>query len=199
MSPSFVARLLSLSILGALLALIWALDHVADSVEPAAAADLSRVDFIADKITALRFGADGQPALKLGSGSVRHIPQDDTTQFFAVEMVVSHPGEAQTRVTATQARTVHRAAEVFLDGEVHLVRDADSKNDALSVKTSRLWVDTHSQLARTDDQVEVIWGKNQATAVGMVADKQAGVVELKSKVRMTYVPKNRPRGAAGLR
>jgi len=198
MSHNRLARLLSLGILVLLLALIWALDRVADSVEASSAVDLSRVDFIAEKISVLRFGAEGSQNLQLSAGSVRHVPQDDATQFADATLVISRPGEAKTTITAQSARSVHRASEVFLDGEVKMRREADAKLDALTVHTRRLRIDAQAQIAQTDAPVEVLMGKSRANATGLIVNKGAGTVELKSKVRMSYVPKKRPRSAADL-
>ena len=198
MSPNRLARLLSLGILALLLMLIWALDRVADSVDTSVVVDLSRVDFVAEKITALRFGEDGAQTLHLSAGGVRHVPQDDATQFTEVALHVSRPGEPGTSVTAQSARSVHRAAEVFLDGEVKMRREADARHDALTVHTHSLRINTQSQFAQTDAPVEVWLGQSRASATGLMADKETGTVELKSKVRMTYVPKKRPRSATDL-
>jgi LPS export ABC transporter protein LptC len=198
MSHNRLARLLSLGILTLLLVLIYALDRVADSVESASPADLSRVDFVAEKISALRFGPDGSQSMQLTAGSVRHVPQDDATRFADVALEVSRPGEAKMTMSAQSARSVHRAAEVLLDGEVKMRREADARLDALTVHTRRLWIDTQAQTAQTDALVEVWLGQSHARAQGLVAS--AGAVELKSKVRMSYVPKKRPRSVAdGLR
>ena len=155
MSHNRLARLLSLGILVLLLALIWALDRVVDSVEASSAVDLSRVDFIAEKISVLRFGAEGSQNLQLSAGSVRHVPQDDATQFADATLVISRPGEAKTTITAQSARSVHRASEVFLDGEVKMRREADAKLDALTVPPRRLRIDAQAQIAQTDAPVEV--------------------------------------------
>jgi lipopolysaccharide export system protein LptC len=198
MSHNRLARLLSLGIFALLLALIYALDRVADSVDSASPVDLARVDFVAEKITAQRFAADGSQSLYLAAGSVRHVPKDDATQFANATLIVSRPGEAKTTVTANSARSVHRASEVFLDGEVLMQREADARLDAMTVRTSELRIDTQTQLAQTDAPVEVRIGKSRANATGLIANKETGTVELKSKVRISYVPKKHLRSTADL-
>lgn len=199
MSQSFLARLLSFGILLLLAALIWVLDRAAELPDDAKGSDLSKSDFVAERIAASRFGPNGVQVMSLSASGVRHIPLNDTTQFIETRLVLDQPGEPRVQVLARQAHTLQRGAEVWLSGDVELRRAGDVRYEPLRVTTREIYVDTQKRIARSSAPVEIQLGKSRASAVGFVADAAKQSVELKSKVRMTYVPKNRTRDLAELR
>lgn len=171
--------------------LIWALDRAAEP--PAQRHPLSATlpDMVVQAAEMRHYDVQGRLQSVLTSPEARHLPQDDTMLFDSPRLEQTRPGEPKITVTGENAKTLRRASEVWLYGNVEMRRVADGKNNELVVHTRDMWVDTQNQIARSKSPVSAEMGLHRAKAVGFVANNRQQTLQLLSQVSMTYVPNKR--------
>ncbi len=189
--PSSLTRMMPL-LLGLLLGvLIWMLDRAAEPPAEQHMLSAALPDMVVQTAEMRHYGAQGQLLSVLTSPEARHLPQDDTMLFDSPRLEQSRPGEPKIIVTSESAKTLRRASDVWLYGNVEMRRAADAKNNELVVHTRDMWVDTQSQIVRSKSPVSAEMGSHRAKAVGFVANNRQQTLQLLSQVSMTYVPNKR--------
>ena len=186
--PSRLTRLLPLLLTFLIGVLIWVLNRAADLPleRPVISAQLP--DLVAEKAQVRRFDVHGNLVSVLVATEARHVPQDDTMLFERPHLVQTKPGVPQMTLIGEQAKTINRAADIWLYGSVEMRRAPDGKYPELVIRTRDMHVNTDTQVARSSALVTAEMGANRARAVGFVADNRNETLQLLSQVSMTYVP-----------
>lgn len=188
------SRLLSLCLLGLVLVLICLWDQLA-ILPPlgGGGASAGTPDLIAERVHALRFDKEGRPTLVLSATTVRHLPLNDTMLFDEPLLILEQTGRPKLFIHARHARAVHRIANIWLEDQVILRRESDGKQGELLIQTQNVLVNPDLKQATSSSPVAANMGHYHISAIGFTANQQQQTLDLKSNVRIRYVPQNRVR------
>lgn len=171
-------RLYPIIVLTALAGGTWWLERVTDSeLAPAAAEIRQEPDFIAENSRTIRFDATGKQRYELLADKVTHYPATNISELdeprlrYDMDQRVLH-------VTSRYGEVRRDGEEVFLSGDVSVVRKGlpDEQSLTLDSPTLTVWPDT--QQAATDDPVVLTQGGTVARGDAMRADNLFGTLKL---------------------
>jgi lipopolysaccharide export system protein LptC len=163
--------------------------------EPPAQSSLRRhdPDYIVENFNITSYGPGGTPESTLAATKMIHYPDDDSTDLVAPRMVQTKPGEPRMTVTADRGTLSQGADELFLYGDVLLIRAADAERPEMRMRTTFLHILTAKSLALTDRQVTISDQDQSITGKGMEYNNELGRLTLYRNVRARFEPeKNRP-------
>jgi lipopolysaccharide export system protein LptC len=140
-------------------------------------------DYIVDKFVITSFDAKGATDSTLSAAKMLHYPDDDSTDLVAPRIVQTKPGEPRMTLTADRGTLSQNGDEVFLFGNVTLVRDADADRPAMRLSTSFLHVVTARSLALTDREVTIVEDHRTLSGRGMEYNSELGLLRLQHDVR----------------
>ena len=146
----------------------------------------------------LRFDEQGKKRSILIASHVTHIPDNDTMLFEAPVLTQTEPGKPKVVVVGTRAKTVQKASQTWFYDATNLRRAPFEDQAELVIDGRDIWLDSKAEIAKSTQFVTAQMGKNHAEGVGFVLNNMLQTLELKSKVKMTYVPipRTAPGGAA---
>lgn len=179
---------LPIALLAMLAALTSWLDRIVRPPEAAASANRQEPDYIVEKISALRVGADGRARYRLSAERMVHYPEDDTTLLTAPVFVSYGTKEVPVTITARQGVVSGRGEHLYFQDDVRVTRAARGDRSELVVTTSFLHLIPEQHLARTDRAVQIADASTVVTAEGLELNSETRVLRLLSKVRGTYDP-----------
>lgn len=117
-----------------------------------------------------------------------HQQSDDTGDLIAPQFVFYREGRAPVTVRSQTGWVAPAGKEVHLLGEVTMQRPQDAHQARLDITTRDLRVDPRAQTAETDERVQAVSPAYRIEGVGMHADMQRGLLELRAKARGDYHP-----------
>ncbi|MCC7462010.1 MAG: LPS export ABC transporter periplasmic protein LptC [Gammaproteobacteria bacterium] len=137
--------------------------------------------YVASDAEIIQTGPDGEPLYRL---QARRIEQPAA----GAAILVSEPrlryqqgdGPVWT-LRADTGQLPADAARADLAGSVHVIA-MQPDSAPLEIRTARLGIDMDTRRVRTQDPVEISWGRDRVTAVGLSADMKAGTLRLESRV-----------------
>lgn len=176
-----IARVL---LLAGVLALIAALVQwrVVDREPAAAATDTTRPGYYLTGVDLEEFGTDGQLRIGLQAISATEDPASGVVRLSDVAVDYHAPTGRLWHLTANEARVPPGGKTVEFEGDVKLAgRPGEDLGDA-QLHTSRLQLDTVTEIADTRSPVELAFGASRMRAIGMRADLKGGTVRLESNV-----------------
>ena len=94
--------------------------------------------------------------------------------------------------TAKQALLTEDNQHVQLRGDVNVTRPATPTSDQLQIQTASLLIMTENDTMKTDDPVQINFGKSVVNAVGLEANSATGVFQLSNQVRGVLRRNTRP-------
>jgi lipopolysaccharide export system protein LptC len=188
---TWVLPLLLLVIVGSL---IWVLSRVATNLALPNRVDLNAPDLIANEGTLVRFDEAGLKRSHLVASRVTHVPAEDTMLYESPVLTHTQTSKPTVVVIGTRARSIRKASETWFYDATQLRRAPYDNHAELIIDGRDIWVDGHAQIAKSTQFVTAKMGQSHAEAVGFVLNNPLETLELKSKVKMTYVPI--PRSAA---
>jgi len=145
-------------------------------------------DMIVENFTAKQFDKDGALRYTLAARKMVHYPDDDTSHLSDVEFQAFEQNSPPIHATANTGLLTQKGDEVFLRGNVILVKDAGPKSSKLTVRTNYLHVIPDSGIAKTNEPLVLEDAKTVVNADSMLADNKAQTMVL-TKVNATYEKK----------
>lgn len=183
--------LFSLLLMLALALLSFWLEHaVREQAQPAVAVRHDP-DYIVDDFTIRKFDARGIAESTLSAAKMIHFPDDDSTELLAPHVVQSKPSEPRVSVTADRGSVSQDGSDVFLYGNVVLVRAATPQRPGARMLTSFLHVARGGALLLTDREVAITEGDRSLTGRGMEYDNATGELLLRHQVHGRFEPRRR--------
>jgi lipopolysaccharide export system protein LptC len=150
-------------------------------------------DYIVENFNVTTFGTGGAAESTLAATKMIHYPDDDSTDLVAPQMVQTKPGEPRMTVTADRGTLSQGADELFLYGDVLLVRAGDAERPEMRMRTSFLHLVSAKSLALTDRQVTISDKEQSITGRGMEYNNELGRLVLHERVRSRFEPeKSKP-------
>ena len=93
-------------------------------------------DYIVDNLMHTRYNALGAVESTLAAAKMLHYPDDDSTDLIAPRVVQTKTAEPRVTVTADRGTLSQDGEEVFLYGNVLLVREGDRERSETQMRTN---------------------------------------------------------------
>lgn len=143
-------------------------------------------DFVISEIAATTFNERGLPRFVLAADKVAHYPGNDSTILDEPRLTSLYADRPPVYTSARQGEVSSNGDEIFLRGDVKLLRFSGATQNQMSFTTDYLHVIPDSDLADTDQPVTIMDAHNSVHAVGMQLDNKSRVVKLLSQVKSQH-------------
>ncbi|MFO1410171.1 MAG: LPS export ABC transporter periplasmic protein LptC [Steroidobacteraceae bacterium] len=156
---------------------------------PAGGGDAPRGDpgYIATQAEIIQTGEDGQPLYRLQAERVEQPAAGAAIHVTEPRLGYQEGDGPAWTLRADTGELPADTARADLAGSVYAV--ATRPDDApLEIRTATLGVDMGTRKVHTGDPVEITWGRDRVSAVGLSADLKADTLRLESKVHGEIVP-----------
>lgn len=148
-------------------------------------------DYIVDNLAHTRFNAQGVVESTLLAVKMLHYPDDDTTDLVAPRVVQTKPNEPRVTVTADRGALSQDGEEVFLYGNVLMVREGGPDRSETRMRTSFMHVvQTHSVI-QTDRDVVITEDDRVLSGRGMEYHNDSKELFLRERVRGRFEPRKK--------
>lgn len=151
-------------------------------------------DYIVDNLTHTRYDAQGAPESVLVASKMLHYPDDDSTDLVAPRLVQTKSNEPRVTLTADRGALSQDGEEVFLYGNVLLVRDSSADRSETRMRTTFLHMARGQSVIRTDREVIITEQDRMLTGRGMEYHNDSKELFLRERVRGRFEPKKRNDG-----
>ena len=145
-------------------------------------------DYLLHHFTTTTYDRDGAAQAVLSAEKMVHYPDDDTTELTLPRMVQTRAPAARFTVTAERGVLSAGGDEIFLYGNVVLVREADALRPRTRVTTSFLHLLQERSIARTDQPVAIEEERRAITGRGMEFNNETSELLLRNDVRVRLEP-----------
>jgi len=146
-------------------------------------------DFVVEKLTHTRFNLQGAVETTLVATKMLHYPDDDSTDLVAPRMVQTKPDEPRVTLTADRGTLSQDGEEVFLYGNVLIVREAGPASFERRMRTSFAHVVQGRSVILTDRDVLITEEDRVLSARGMEYHNDTKELFLRARVHGTFEPK----------
>jgi lipopolysaccharide export system protein LptC len=147
-------------------------------------------DLIVENFRASKLGEDGQVLYTLTARKMVHYPDDESALLERLAFEARQPRQPKVAITSDTGRLLEGGDKVWFEGNVVLVRDADTHVEASRLTTDRLLVLPEDGIARTTDAVVLENRDGRLEAAGLEMNNQSRTARL-DRVRATYKPPKR--------
>jgi len=148
-------------------------------------------DAIMENFSAVRLNEEGGPRFIMAAKRMQHYPDDDSTVLEVPRLAMLSAGQPPIHIVARQGTVSGKGDEVFLHGDVEVLREASAQREELTLHTEYLHIVPDSDRADTDRPVTITDAHNTVHAVGLEMDNKTRILKLLSQVRSEHVPINR--------
>ena len=143
-------------------------------------------DFIVSKMFATTFDQQGAPHFILSAREMRHYPDDDSTYLETPLLDNHYPDRPLIQTSAKHGEISSKGTDVYLHGDVKIVRAAYATQEERTLSTSYLHVLPDQDLMETDRAVTMTDAHTVVNAVGMTFDNKAQTMKLLAQVRSQH-------------
>ncbi|HEU5399025.1 MAG TPA: LPS export ABC transporter periplasmic protein LptC [Gammaproteobacteria bacterium] len=147
-------------------------------------------DYYFNDATITNLDVRGRPASELSAPRMVHHPDDDSVEVFDPRMRYFAAGDPPWFAQADHALEPSGGKLVYLDGHVEMRRPDANGGPPLIIDTEHMTMNLDTNIASTDDPVQMTKGVSHMTGVGMDAYMQDNRLVLRSVVRGFYVPRH---------
>lgn len=148
-------------------------------------------DFLVENFRLSQFNAAGALESTLAAAKMVHYPDDDSTELLAPRIVQSKPGQPRLTLSAERGTLARGGEEVFLYGNVQLLREGGAGHAEARMRTSFLHLVSAQSLVRTDREVTIAEAERQLQARGMEYRNDTLQLHLRDQVRGRFAPRSR--------
>ncbi len=149
-------------------------------------------DYVVDNLNHVRYGTDGKVVSTLAAARMLHYPDDDSTDLESPRLVQTKPDEPRLTLTADRGTLSQDAEEVFLYGNVVIVREAGPERPETRMRTSFLHVVQTQSIIRTDRDIVVTEPDRVISGRGMEYRNNTRELFLRERVRGKFESRKKP-------
>jgi lipopolysaccharide export system protein LptC len=179
-------RLFPLVLMLALALLTFYLERTVREDEAAPTVRRHDPDYLVGSFTTTTYNRDGTVESVMSAERMVHYPDDDTTEVFAPRVLQAKPGQPRYTVRAERARLSPDGNEIFLFGDVLLVREATAGRPEGRMTTDFLHVGRDRSLVRSDRPVKFVEGGRMLQGRGMEYNNESRELHLRADVRASF-------------
>ena len=172
----------------ALALLTFYLERTVRDEESAPALRRHDPDYMVNNFTTTTYNREGAVETVMSAARMVHYPDDDTTEVFSPRMVQTKPNEPRLTVSAQRGQLSRDGDEIFLYGDVVLVRDAAGERPQTRMTTEFLHILRERSLVRSDREVKIVEGGRLLQGRGMEYNNGSRELLLRSEVQARFVP-----------
>ncbi|SER32415.1 lipopolysaccharide export system protein LptC [Nitrosomonas sp. Nm51] len=174
----------SFIVLVGLTALILWFDNVTERLPSGADGDLyQQPDYIAENISGLRVEYAQSIQQIFHAKEMSHFINQDFTKLNNVHFMHAKPDTPPFRVSADQAEIHENGKNIYLRGNVNVIRGTDEDDKKIILKTETLHLIPDQELAKTDQSVIITRLNTTIHATGLKFNNKTNTIELLSHVR----------------
>lgn len=175
-------RIFPLALMLALALLTFYLERTVRDDESPPALRRHDPDYIVTNFTTTTYTGEGAVETVMSAERMVHYPDDDTTELFAPRVVYAKPQQPRFSVRAERGELSRDGDEIFLYGDVVLVRDAAANRPEARMTTEFLHVLRDRSLVRTDRLVKIVEGGRSLEGRGMEYNNASRELVLRADV-----------------
>lgn len=149
-------------------------------------------DYWVENFTATRMGTDGVPRHVLTAAKMTHYPDNDSTDLVRPRLTDIPVNLPPIHSQAQAGKVSSNGEQVWLTGEVKVIREAGNGQSELTVTTDYLHVIPDKSFVQTDRKIVMHNANTDVSAVGMELDGKAHVIKFLSRVKGQHVNLPRP-------
>lgn len=142
-------------------------------------------DMFVENFTAKQFGVDGSVRYTLTAKKMIHYPDDDTSHLTAVRFNATETGAPPFSATSDTALLTEKGNEIFLRGNVVMVREAAPASSKVTVRTTYLHLIPDDGIAKTDQPVEIQDATTIIHAASLLVNNKIDTITM-TRVRASY-------------
>ena len=146
-------------------------------------------DYVVDNLLHTRFNMQGKVESTLAAAKMLHYPDDDSTDLVAPRVVQTKPNEPRVTVTADRGALSQDGEEVFLYGNVLVVRDAERDLSEARMRTTFLHVARGGSVISTDRDIVITEEARVLSGRGMEYHNDSKELFLRERVRGRFEPR----------
>lgn len=143
-------------------------------------------DAIIENFTIQNLDASGRLQYTFSAPKMQHFPDDGSGEVLYPRVVQISADGGNYVATANRGTINRQNEEVFLYGNVLVLREATAEEPELRARTEYLHVLAGEGILRTNQSVTISDGKSTLTGVGLIVNKNKQQFTLQSQVRGTY-------------
>ena len=143
-------------------------------------------DYVVTKFVTTTYNRDGAVETVMEAERMVHYPDDDTTELFAPRVVQAKPPHPRFSVRAERGQLSRDGDEIFLYGDVLLVRDAAADRPEARMMTDFLHILRDRSLVRSDRDVKIVEGGRSLSGRGMEYNNETRELVLRSDVQARF-------------
>ena len=148
-------------------------------------------DYVIDNLAHTKFNQQGNVEATLAAAKMLHYPDDDSTDLVAPRMVQTKPNQPRVTLTADRGTLSQDGEEVFLYGNVLVVREAGPERAETRMRTSFMHVVQSHSVIRTDRHVVITEENRLLSGRGMEYRNDTRELFLREQVRGRFEPKKK--------
>ena len=130
----------------------------------------------------VEMGPDGRPLYRVEAERLQQDPSDNSVQMNDLKLVYHSVEARDWTLTAAHGFVPPGSRTLDLAGDVTIVGQPQPNSPSAVVRTSRLSVDTQTNIATSRERVDIEWGPRRITTMGVTADLKAERLKLESSV-----------------
>ncbi|MDT8363167.1 MAG: LPS export ABC transporter periplasmic protein LptC [Nitrosomonas sp.] len=142
----------------------------------------SGADYIIEHLEGIQSNYDATADRRFAATRMTHYPQEDNVLLEQVRFTNIEADKPLLRVTADQAELLAGGDDIFLSGNVLILRGEDADKDLIRMMTEFLHITPDADLAKTDHAVVVFRMNSIVNSVGMILNNETGEIQLQSRV-----------------
>lgn len=143
-------------------------------------------DYMIENFSAVRMDQDGVTRHVLFAKKMLHYPDDGTTDLEQPRFINTEPGKPAVQVDADQAKMSGNGDDIYLTGNVKVLRSAGKGRGETIMTTDSLHLIPDDGIAKTDKPVVITEANATINAVGMEVSNRTQVTRLLSQVRVVH-------------
>jgi lipopolysaccharide export system protein LptC len=181
-------RLFPLGVMLALALLTFWLERTVREEDAPTALRRHDPDYFVINFTTTTYSGEGAVESVMSAERMVHYPDDDSTELFAPRVLQAKPHEPRFSVRAERGQLSRDGDEIFLYGDVLLVRDASPERPEARMSSEFLHVLRDRSLVRTDREVKIVEGGVSLTGRGMEYNNASRELLLRDDVVARFEP-----------
>ncbi len=136
-------------------------------------------------------GEDGLPRYRIEAERIQQDPANNSIRLEELTLTYRAPEARDWTLSAARGFVPPGSKVLNLAGNVRIVGEPAPDMQPAIVRTERLTLDTESNVASTHDRVDIEWGNQRLSTMGLVADLKAERLQLESAVHGRFIPSRR--------